>query len=91
MRNSRLNEAQIVVIIGERDVWILITNVYCLLGLSKDAFEKLKSKYGNKEVSSAAKLRTVTDKDAKLNRPLTKTMLDNFVPKDMLERTKNGV
>ena len=53
-------------------------------GLSQGPFYKFKSQYGSMEVSDAAKLRAITDENAKLKRLLADTMLDNVVLKDLL-------
>lgn len=53
-------------------------------GLSQGTFYKFKSQYGGMEVSDAAKLRAVTDENAKLKRLLADAMLDNVVLKDLL-------
>lgn len=55
-------------------------------GLSQGAFHQFKSKYGGMEVSNAAKLRAITDENAKFTRLLADAMLDNVVPKDLLGR-----
>jgi len=52
--------------------------------ISQGTFYKFKSKYGGMEVSDAAKLRAVTDENAKLKRLLAEAMLDNVVLKDLL-------
>ena len=51
---------------------------------AKGTFYKFKSQYGGVEVSDAAKLRAVTEENAKLKRLLADTMLDNVVLKDLL-------
>lgn len=53
-------------------------------GLSQGTFYKFKSQYGGMEVSDAARLRAMTDENAKLKRLLADTMLDNVVLKDLL-------
>ena len=53
-------------------------------GLSQGTIYTLKSQYGGMEVPDAAKLRAVTDENAKLKRLLADTMLDNVVLKDLL-------
>ncbi len=53
-------------------------------GLSQGTFYKFKSQYGGLEVSDAARLRAMTDENAKLKRLLADTMLDNVVLKDLL-------
>ena len=53
-------------------------------GLSPATFYKFKSRYGGMEVSDAARLKALEDKNAKLKRLLADTMLDNVVLKDLL-------
>ena len=55
-------------------------------GLSQRTFHKIKSKYEIMGVSDSAKLRAVTDENAKLKRLLADTILDNVVLKDLPER-----
>ncbi len=55
-------------------------------GLSLGTFHQFKSKYGGVEVPNAAKLRAITDENAKFTRLLTDAMLDNVVPNDLLGR-----
>lgn len=63
----------------------IATSLVCLKhGLSQGTFYKFKSQYGCMKVSDAAKLRAVTDENAKLKRLLADTMLDHVVLKDLL-------
>lgn len=84
MRMSRFTEAQIIGMIKEQEAGMPTADVYRKHGLSQGTFYKFKSQYGGMEVSDAAKLRAVTDENAKLKRLLADTMLDNVVLKDLL-------
>jgi putative transposase len=53
-------------------------------GLSQGTLYNYESKYGGMEVSDVAKLRTLENENAKLERLLDDTMLDNVVLKDLL-------
>ena len=53
-------------------------------GLSPASFYKLKAKYGGMELSDAKRLKQLEDENAKLQRLLADTMLDNVVLKDLL-------
>ncbi|MDG1451010.1 MAG: IS3 family transposase [Ascidiaceihabitans sp.] len=83
MRKSRFSEAQIIGMIKEQEAGMPTADVCRKHGLSQGTFYKFKSQYGGMEVSDAAKLRAVTDENAKLKRLLADTMLDNVVLKDM--------
>ena len=84
MRKSRFNEAQIIGMIKEQEAGMPIAEVCRKHGLSQGTFYKFKSRYGGMKVSDAAKLRAVTDENAKLKRLLADAMLDNVVLKDLL-------
>lgn len=84
MRKSRFSEAQIIGMIKEQEPGMSTAEVCRKHGLSQETFFKFKSKYGGMEVSDAAKLRAVTDENAKLKRLLADAMLDNVVLKDLL-------
>ncbi|MEP6182208.1 MAG: IS3 family transposase [Roseobacter sp.] len=84
MRKSRFSEAQIIGMIKEQEAGMPTAEVCRKHGLSQGTFYKFKSQYGGMEVSDAAKLRAVTDENAKLKRLLADTMLDNVVLKDLL-------
>ena len=58
-------------------------NVCRKYGLSQGTFYKFKSQYGGMEVSDAAKLRAVTDENAKLKLLLAEMMPDKMVLKDL--------
>ena len=84
MRKSRFSEAQIIGMIKVQEAGVPTADVCCKHGLSQGTFYKFKSQYGGMEVSDTAKLRAVTDENAKLKRLLADTMLDNVVLKDLL-------
>ena len=56
-------------------------------GLSPATFYKLKTKFGDMNISKAARLRVLEDENAKLKRLLADTMLDNVVLKDLLGKS----
>ena len=68
--------------IKEQEAGMSTADVCRKHGLSQGTFYKFKSQCGM-EVSDAAKLRAVTDENAKLERLLADTMLDNVVLKDL--------
>lgn len=84
MRKSRFSEAQIIGMIKEQEAGMPSAEVCRKHGLSHGTFYKFKSRYGGIEVSDAAKLRAITDEDAKLKRLLADTMLDKVVLKELL-------
>ena len=84
MRKSRFTEAQIIGMIKEQEAGMPIAEICRRHGLSPATFYKLKARYGGMEVSDAAKLKTLTDENAKLKHLLADTMLDNVVLKDLL-------
>ncbi len=75
MRKSRFNEAQVIGMIKEQEVGMPTAEVCRKHGLRQGTFYEFKSKYGGMEVSDTAKLRAVTDENAKLKRLLAGTML----------------
>ncbi|MBD3665986.1 IS3 family transposase [Sulfitobacter aestuariivivens] len=83
MRKSRFSEAQIIGMIKEQEAGMPTADVCRKHGLSQGTFYKFKAQYGGMEVSDAAKLRAITDENAKLKRLLADTMLDNVVLKDL--------
>jgi len=84
MRKSRFTEAQIIGMIKEQEAGMPIAEICRRHGLSPATFYKLKARYGGMEVSDAAKLKTLTNENAKLKHLLADTMLDNVVLKDLL-------
>ena len=84
MRKSRFSEAQIIGMIKEQEAGMPTADVCRKHGLSQGTFYKFKPQYGGMEVSDAAKLRAITDENAKLKRLLAEAMLDNVVLKDLL-------
>ena len=76
MRKSRFTEAQIIGMIKEQEAGMPTAEVCRKHGLSQGTFYKFKSQYGGMEVSDAAKLRAMTDENAKLKRLLADTMLN---------------
>jgi putative transposase len=73
--------------INEQEAGMPTADVCRKHSLSQGTFYKFKSKYGGMEVSDAAKLRAVTDENAKLKRLLAEAMLDNVVLKDLLGKS----
>ncbi len=84
MRKSRFTEAQIIGMIKEQEAGMPTAEVCRRHGLSPATFYKMKARYGGMEVSDAAKLKALTDENAKLKRLLADAMLDNVVLKDLL-------
>jgi len=66
MRKSRFTEAQIIGVIKEQEAGMPTAEVCRWHGLSQSTFYKFKSQYGGMEVSDAARLRAITDENAKL-------------------------
>ena len=83
MLKNRFSEAQIIGIIKKQKAGMPTANVCRKYGLSQGTFYKFKSQYGGMEVSDAAKLRAVTDENAKLKRLLAEMMPDKMVLKDL--------
>ena len=73
--------------IKEQEAGMPTAEVCCRNGLSTATFYKLKAKYGDMEVSEAARLKALEDENAKLKRLLADTMLDNVVLKDLLGKS----
>jgi putative transposase len=88
MRRSRFTEVQIVGMIKEQEAGMPTAEVCRRQGLSQATFYKLKAKYGDMEVSEAARLKSLEDENAKLNRLLADTMLDNVVLKNLLGKNR---
>lgn len=75
MRKRRFTEAQIIGMIKEQEAGMPTADVCRKHGLSQGTFYKFKSQYGGMEVSDAAKLRAVTEENAKLKRLLADTSI----------------
>ncbi len=73
--------------IKEREAGMPRAEVCSKHGFGQGTFYKFKSQFGGVEVSDAAKLRAVTDENAKLKRSLADMMLDDVVLKDLLEKS----
>tara|TARA_R110002072_G_scaffold194478_1_gene351821 strand:- start:128 stop:391 length:264 start_codon:yes stop_codon:yes gene_type:complete len=84
MRKSRFTEAQIIGMIKEQEAGMLTAEVCRRHGLSTATFNKLKSKYGEMEVSEAARLKALEDENSSLKRLPADAMLDNVVLKYLL-------
>jgi putative transposase len=84
MRKSCFTEAQIIGMIKEQEARMPTTEVCRKHGLSQGTFYKYRSKYGGTVVSDIAKMRPLGGENARLNRLLTDTILDNVVLKDLL-------
>ena len=87
MRRSRFSDEQIIAILKEHAAGVGTAELCRKHGISDATFYKWRSKYGGMEVSDAAKLRAITDENAKLKRLLADAMLDNVVLKDLLGKS----
>lgn len=70
MRTSRFTEAQIIGMFKEQDAGMATAKVCRKRGLSRDTFDKYKSKYSEMELSDVAKMRSLEDENAGLKRML---------------------
>jgi putative transposase len=87
MRKSRFTDAQVIGMIREQEAGMAMTEVCRKHGLSPATFYKLKAKFGGMELSDARRLKALEDENAKLERLLADTMLDNVVLKDLLGKS----
>lgn len=84
MRQSRFTEAQIIGMIKEQEARMPTAEVCRRHGLSPATFYKFRARYGGMNVSDTQRLKSLEDENAKLQRLLADSMLDNVVLKDLL-------
>lgn len=84
MRKSSFSEAQIIGMIKEQEAGMPTAEVCRKHGLSQGTFYKYKLRYGGMEVSDVVKLKAMENENARLQRLLADTILDNVVLKDLL-------
>ena len=87
MKRKRYSEEQIISILKEHEAGASVPDLSRRHGVAENTIYRWKSKFGGMEVSDAAKLRAVTEENAKLKRLLADTMLDNVVLKDLLGKS----
>jgi len=86
MKRSRFTEEQIIGILKEQEAGAKTADVCRKHGISDATFYKYKAKYGGMEVSEARKLKALEEENAKLNKLLAETMLDNAILKDVASK-----
>ena len=88
MRRSRFPQAQIIGMIKEQAAGMPTAEVCRRHGLSPASFYKFQAKYGGMNVSDTHRLKALEHQNAQLKRLLADTMLNNFVLKDGLGKTR---
>lgn len=83
MKRSRFSEEQIITVSKEQEAGMPTAEVCRRHGISSATFYKRKLKNGGLEVSDARCLRQLEQENARLKKPLTVSMLDNAMLKEI--------
>jgi putative transposase len=86
MKRTRFTEEQIIGLLKEAEAGAKTADLARRHGVSEATIYNWKAKYGGLEVSDAKRLRLLEEENAKLNRLLADTMLDNAALKDILAK-----
>lgn len=86
MKRTRVAEEQIIGILKAAEAGPKSPELARRDGVSEATIANWKAKYGGLEVSEAKRLRSLADENAKRNRLLADTMLDNAALKDLLQK-----
>ncbi|WP_443027765.1 IS3 family transposase [Sphingopyxis sp. MWB1] len=84
MKRKQFSEEQIIGILKEAEAGAVVTDLCRRHGMSSATYYAWKAKFGGLEVSDARRLRALEEENARLNRLLADTMLDNAGLKDLL-------
>ncbi len=87
MKRNRFTEEQIVGILKEPECGLKVTDLCRKHGISDATFYKWRTRYSGLEVSEAERLKALEDENSRLKRLLADAMLDNFAPKELLEKS----
>lgn len=82
--SSRYTEEQIIGIMKQHQAGLGAKELCLKYGISDCTFYKLRSKYGEMEVSDALKLKALEEENRKLKKLLAETVLDAATVKEML-------
>nr|WP_144243875.1 IS3 family transposase [Sphingopyxis sp. MWB1] len=86
MKRKQFSEEQIIGILKEAEAGAVVTDLCRRHGMSSATYYAWKAKFGGLEVSDARRLRALEEENARLNRLLADTMLDNAGLKDLLSK-----
>jgi len=84
MKRTRFTEAQVISVLKVAEAGAKTSDLTRRHGVSEATIYNWKAKYGGLEVSEAKRLRSLEEKNAKLNRLMADTMLDNAALKEPL-------
>jgi len=85
MKRTRFTEAQVISVLKVAEAGAKTSDLTRRHGVSEATIYNWKAKYGGLEVSEAKRLRSLEEKNVKLNRLLADTMSDNAALKDPLD------
>ena len=86
MKRSRFTEEQIIAVLKKHELEAKTADLCCKYGISEATFYSWKSKYGGMDASEAKRLKALETENAKLEKLLADTMLDNAALKDLLSK-----
>lgn len=86
MKRSRFSEEQIVGLLREVDAGAKVGEVCRRVGVSRQTYQRWRTKFGNLEVSEARRLKQLEDENRRLKRAVAELTLDNQILKDLNSR-----
>jgi putative transposase len=86
MKRKQFSEEQIIGILKEAQAGAMVTDLCRRHGMSSATYHAWRAKFGGLEVSDAKRLRALEEENARLERLLADTMLDNPGLKDLLSK-----
>jgi putative transposase len=86
MKRKRYTEEQIIEVLREHELGAKTADLCRKHGISEATFHNWKSKFGGLDVSEARRLKQLEGENARLNKLLADSMLDNAALKDLLSK-----
>ena len=86
MKRKRHTQEQIIAILKEHEAGVKTADLCRKHGISEATFYNWKSKFGGLDVSEARRLKQLEGANARLEKLLADSMLDNAALKDLLSK-----